>query len=102
MLKVETCPTCGARRKRSNEQNKLYWALLHEIESIVELNCVTYSADTWHIYFRQRFLGCEDIKLPNGKVLAHARSTTDLKVNEMTNYITQVEQWAAEMGVFQS
>ena len=79
----------------------MYWLLLSEIESIVEPSGVSYSADTWHEYFKRRYLGAKDIELPNGKVVSRSRSTADLNVSEMTDYLTKVEVFAAEHNVFQ-
>jgi hypothetical protein len=59
-----------------------------------------YSTDSWHLYFKQRFLGQDEVKLPNGKIVQIPKSTADLPVDDMSTYYTKVEQWAAERGVF--
>lgn len=59
-----------------------------------------YSPDTWHLYFRQAYLGCDDIMLPNGQVLTIPRSTTDTDVAEFNDYLGQIEAWAAERDAY--
>lgn len=53
-----------------------------------------YSAQVWHEYCKQKFLGCEDIKLPNRKILTYAKSTADLDTSEFSEYCDKVEHFA--------
>ena len=94
------CPTCHRPHKRSSDQNRRYWLLLHMIAERVTPLQQTYSADQWHEYFKSRFLGCEEVKLPNGKVLQIPRSSADLTTPEFNDYMTQVEAWASERDIF--
>ena len=100
MLKPERCPVCGSLPKRNNEQNAAYWALLHKISLLVKVNGVVYSSKSWHLYFREKLLGYQDIQLPNGKTIVQLRSTTDLNKDEFSDYLTKIEVFAAEKGVF--
>lgn len=97
---TDVCKCCGAVAKRSNAQNKLYWSLLHEIADKLHPAKETYSAETWHIYFKARYLGSVDLRLPNGKVFTQPKTTVDLDKAEMNDYITKVEKFAAEHGVY--
>ena len=99
-MKIDRCLVCGSRHKRSNEQNRLYWALMHEIADKLVLKTGKFSAEQWHLYLKQRFLGTDEVKLPNGKVIQVPISTADLPVDDMSNYYTRVEVWASEHGVF--
>jgi hypothetical protein len=99
-MKINRCPVCGQRNKRSSEQNRLYWTLLHEIADKLILKTGSFSAEQWHLYFKQRFLGSDEVRLPNGKVIQIPKSTADLPVDDMSKYYTQVEVWASEHGVF--
>ncbi len=91
------CIECKEEKaKRSNEQNKLYWVLLHQIEDQAWIEGRQYSAEAWHEYARQRFIGCVD--LPNGKTMGI--STTTLSTKEFSEYVEKVTAWAAlELGV---
>lgn len=75
----------------------MYWSLLHMLASKLQ---PPYSAETYHKYYASRFLGCDDMTLPNGKVLTIPRSTADLDVAEFSEYLDKVQADAAERGVF--
>ena len=96
----QRCPVCGSQPKRSLDQNKAYWALIHEVAEKLKPSGNFFSPESWHEYLKQRFLGAEDIPLPNGKVVQRARSTASLDKTEMADYLTQVEAWANEHGVY--
>ena len=98
--KLDRCPTCGRKSRRSNPANALYWVLLHQVAEKVKPGQMTYSADQWHQYFKSRFLGCDDVKLPNGKVLVMPRSSADLDVADFGDYMDKVQAWAAERDVY--
>ena len=97
---MDRCPTCHRRMKRSNQANRSYWLILHEMAGALKPGGVVYSAEQYHVYYRSRFLGCDDHLLPNGKTVSIPRSTADLDVEEFSAYLTQVEADAAERGVF--
>ena len=90
--------------KRSTEQNRRYWAILGEISEGIPVNddrrgAVYYAPKAWHLYFRQKYIGCEDTKMPNGKTVTEPISTTTLDVGEFAEYMTQIEAWAAQRGL---
>ena len=97
---TERCPTCRRRIKRSSQANRLYWLLLHELADKLRPDGQQYSAEAFHTYYKSRFLGCDDVKLPNGKTLTIPRSSADLDIAEFADYVAQVEADAAERGVF--
>ncbi len=99
------CPACGRTETRSSEANRRYWALLHEVSEKVrpkgeEGQKVQFSAETWHTYFKIRFLGNVETKLPNGKTIVDPQSTADLDTGQFHDYATRVEVWANEHGAF--
>jgi len=59
-----------------------------------------YSAESFHIYYKTRFLGADDVTLPNGKTLTIPRSTADLSVDEFSDFFDRVAADAAERGVY--
>jgi hypothetical protein len=59
-----------------------------------------HSAETWHLWARSKWLGCDDFKLPSGKTLTIPRSTAGLDVAEFSDYMTAVEAWANEHDVY--
>lgn len=100
MLNKGICPVCGSNTvKRTGAQNRIYWALLQMISEQLKVKGQTYNAAVWNEYLKTRYLGCEDIILPNGKTLTLPRSTTTLSKEEFTEYFERVMSWAAEHGV---
>lgn len=99
-MKPERCPTCKRRMKRSSEANRRYWLLVHTIADRLEPQGITYSPDVWHTWLKSRFLGCDDVRLPNGKTLSLPRSSADLDVPEFNEFMEQVEVWAGEHDVW--
>lgn len=85
-------------KSRSGQQNRRYWAILNEIAGIV-VQGERYTAEVWHEYFKVRFIGAEDVRLPNGKVITRPLSTTDLDVIQFGEYMEQIEAWAAQHGL---
>lgn len=79
------------KEKRSQEQNKRYWAILGEIAERVNMNGKVFSAESWHEYFRRYFIGCDE--LPDGGVIGI--STTTLSVEEFSEYMEKITAFAA-------
>lgn len=96
----DRCPTCHRKHKRNSEQNRRLWALYHMAADKLHPDGHTFSAETWHTYYKSRFLGCDEVKLPSQKVLLIPRSTADLDVAEFSDYMTKVEADLNERGVF--
>lgn len=97
---MKRCQTCGRREKRSAEANRRLWLLYHALAAKLHPDGKSFSADSFHVYYRSRFLGCDDVALPNGRVLTIPRSTRDLDTEEFNDYMTQVEADANARGVF--
>lgn len=100
MTKPTRCPTCKRRVKRSTEANRRYWALLHVVADKLRPGGDAYSAEQWHLYFRSRFLGAVDHKLPGGRSMTIPLSTADLDVGEFNEYMVQVEAFANERDCY--
>lgn len=100
LSRLERCPTCHRKMRRSAPQNAMYWALLHEMAGALRPQGKTYSAEQWHTYAKSRWLGCDEMKLPNGKTLLLPHSTAELDVAEFSEYVDKVEAFAADHGVW--
>ena len=84
------------KAKRSNEANRYYWQLLHQVEEQAWIEGRQYSAEVWHEAAKRRFLGLVD--LPGGGSMGI--STTSLGTREFAEYVEKVTAWAAlELGV---
>ena len=84
--------------KRSLEQNRYYWAVLTDIsEQVVPGR--SYEPSVWHEYLRALFLPERMVELPDGSVKMVEASTSELRVNEFTEYLEKVIKWSAEHEV---
>lgn len=94
------CPKCGREEKRSSEANRRYWKILGLLSEKLPVQGNQFSSEAWHVWFKFKFLGAADIKLPNGKALTQPKSTANLDKGEFNEYMTQVEVWANEHEVY--
>jgi hypothetical protein len=99
-MKAERCPTCGRKHKRSTQANALYWVLLHTAAERLRPGGKQYSAESYHTLMKSKYLGCDDIPLPNGKTVSVPRSTANLDAGEFGDYFAKVEAELAQHGVF--
>jgi hypothetical protein len=86
------------KSKRSLDQNRRYFgpAVLGAITEQAWVDGRQYDKESWHELFKRRFVGVID--LPGGGV--RAMSSTDLNVEEFSQFMQQVEAYAAqELGV---
>ena len=81
------------KRNRTVEQNDYYWAVLTHISQETG-----YTKDDLHDMMRYKFLGMQKKEVA-GVVIEYLPSTTKLKVGDMADYITQIDQWSAERGI---
>ena len=99
-MKQDRCLTCRRRMTRSSEANRRLWAIYHLMAEKIQPRGQSYSAETWHKWAASKWLGCDDVKLPSGKVLTIPKSTSELDTSEFNTYMTAVESWANEHGVY--
>jgi hypothetical protein len=99
-MKTDRCPTCHRKMTRSTEANRRYWALLHTMADRWKPNGQQFSAETWHLECKRRFLGCEETKLPSGRVFLIPNSTALLDSTMFSDYMTRVEAWANEHQIY--
>lgn len=91
---------------RSLKQNRFYWGpVLRQISEQAVMNGARYSAEGWHEAFKREVLGFEVIKVPVAgrkrlQVYRRLRSTTDLSVKQMSEYLDQIIATATtDLGV---
>lgn len=94
------CPTCKRKYKRSRQANARYWTLLHQLAERLPVRGQHYSAENWHRYFKSKFLGCVEHRMPNGKTVIEINSSADLDVDEFNSFTTKVEAFAAERDIY--
>ena len=89
-----TCEVKKFVKKRTDPQNKFYWAVVVDILS-KELG---YEKEEIHLMLRERFLRIHDEQHPDFVI---AKSTTKLNTQEFNEYIEAIQRWAAqELQIF--
>lgn len=81
--------------QRTNAQNRFLHSLLRDVSENVEVNGKRFSPQSWKEWFRQRYIGAEEIELPDGRRIERGISTTTLNVGQMAEAITQFESYLA-------
>ena len=99
MTDVKRCPTCNRRITRSTDANRRYFKLI-TLLSEKPVRGTLFSKESFHEYCKNRFLGSEELKLPNGKVIMRTLDTHGLSVDEFNEYMGEVEAFCAEHGVW--
>lgn len=85
--------------RRSSRQNRLLHALLTEIAENVRPDGRQYDLDFWKEYVRRRFIGSEEMTLPDGTRIERGLSTASLSVGDFTELIDRVTHWCVtELG----
>ena len=86
-------------RQRTIAQNKRLHALISEIAAY-PIHGHTFSPEAVKEWIRRRFIGTEEIDLPDGTRIERGISTTTLSVDECQKLMEQIEAWAAtELGI---
>jgi hypothetical protein len=86
--------------KRSTEQNRRFHALLNCISEHAWVNGKQFDSETWKEFARRKWIGMEEINLPDGTRVERGISTTTLSVSEFADLMTKLESYAAEeLGV---
>ena len=81
------------RMNRSQRQNALYWKWISILSSETG-----YTKDAMHDIMRDKFLGYRTVKTKDKSIQA-LRSTTELKVEEMKDYLIDIDMFAIEFGI---
>jgi len=85
-----------AKKKRSSEQNRYYWAgVVPIVQQGLKDAGYKLSKEDVHLSLRAKFLN-ETIPFEDGTYIDRFKSTTELSKSEFGDFIEDVKQWAAE------
>ena len=92
----------SAGSNRSISQNGLYWMWMGQLAESFNARSKDgqWSKDDMHDLMRHKFLGYESKTIGKTELKDILRSTTKLQKGEMHHYMTQIDAWAVEVGVF--
>lgn len=98
---AERCPHCNQVKRRTLPQNKRLHALFTEIAAHVKAKDGLYHpAMWWKVMTKAEWLGFDEYQRPDGETVYVLKSTANLDVEELTEFMNQVEKFAAEKGVW--
>ena len=83
------------KKKFSREQQNRCMEIIRQISEKKHVEGKYYSVDSWLEYFRQMFIGVEE--MPSGKT--KGLPTSKLSTSEYNDFMTQIEAWASENDV---
>lgn len=88
------------RQQRTPKQNGLLHKLLEQITEQVQVDGRRYELETWKEQVRLKFIGVEEVELPDGSRTRRGMSTADLNVADFSELIERVRAWAiSELNV---
>lgn len=82
--------------KRTTDQNARLHALLQDIAAAAWVNGRQYDMETWKEFCRQKFIGTEEIELPDGRRIERGISTTTLDVAAFSAFMDQITAYAQD------
>lgn len=90
-----------ADQPRTLAQNKRYFGfLLKAIAAQAWVDGRQYSAEVWHDHLAAEMGFLQETVMPSGEIVVRRRSTTEMSVTEFSEFMQQVEAYAAtELGV---
>ena len=83
------------KKKFSREQQNRCMEIIRQIAEKKQVEGKYYTVDSWLEYFRQMFIGVEE--MPSGKT--KGLPTSKLSTSEYNDFMTQIEAWASENDV---
>lgn len=88
------------KAKRTGDQNRLLHALIGEIAENAVIDGKQYESEVWKDWIKRRFIGVEEVTLPDGTRLDRSMSTADLNVEQFSELIERVRAWAVnDLGI---
>lgn len=95
------CPSCGQRKRRSLPQNARLHSLFMLLQDTTKAtDGEMHSAMWWKTMCKAEWLGFSEFRKPDGQVIQVLRSTADLDVTELNEFMTKVEAYCAKRGVY--
>jgi len=98
----KVCPACGRHEKLSDPQRDRYFAMIGNLLQHPKLTHLT--KQQLDLYFRDKFLGSEEIVLPNGKVITQPHRLNRKQgpdVPTMSEFMDKIQAWCSEVGVWE-
>nr|WKF58802.1 hypothetical protein HUO10_003303 [Paraburkholderia busanensis] len=84
-------------RRRTKEQNARYWsrAVLGTIAEQAWVEGAQFSEEVWHETLAEMFCPRVEFVLPDGQIFSRRKSTSEMSVQEFSDYVQRVEVYAS-------
>ena len=82
------------KARRTSAQNALLWAVLTEIAVAVKVGGKEQEVEVWHEWAKQKFIGIEEVTLPDGTNIVRGLSTSRLNVADFSLMIDRLIAYA--------
>jgi len=101
LQEIKRCPTCGQSHRRSSAQN----ARLHKLftmmsEQLKGKDGLYHPTMYWKVLSKDQWLGYDEVQHPDGRTIYALKSTANLSVEELNNFMNEVERYCAVRGVY--
>jgi hypothetical protein len=91
---------CEHKTKRTLAQNSRLHPILEEIAEQAWIGGKRFDMEVWKEHYRRKFIGTEEIDMPDGTRLERGISTTTLDVAEFSSFMDRIQADAtSELGV---
>jgi hypothetical protein len=101
LQEIKRCPTCGQSHRRSSAQN----ARLHKLftmmsEQLKGKDGLYHPTMYWKVLSKDQWLGYDEVQHFDGRTIYALKSTANLSVEELNNFMNEVERYCAVRGVY--
>ena len=99
--KREPCPCCGQLPRRSLPQNSRLHKLFNLMsEQLKGKDGLFHPHQWWKVMCKDKWLGYNEYTAPDGRTIYSLKSTADCSVEELTEFMNEVERYCALRGVY--
>ena len=97
----KVCQLCGQSQRRSLPQNSRLHKLFQLMaEGLKGKDDLYHPNQWWKTMCKHYFLGYNEYAAPDGQTIYALKSTADLSVEELNNFMNEVERYCAMRGVY--
>ena len=97
----KVCQLCGQSQRRSLPQNSRLHKLFQLMaESLKGKDGLHHPHQWWKVMAKDQWLGYNEFTAPDGRTIYALKSTADLSVEELNNFMNEVERYCALRGVY--
>lgn len=98
---TERCKCCGQIPRRTLPQNARLHKLFTELAAnVTGKDGLYHPAQWWKVMSKDRWLGYDEYQGADGKTVYALKSTANCSVEELTEFMNEVERYAATRGVW--